>query len=301
MSLEGEFVLVVDDSPDTLSMLNEALESAGFTVLVALEGKQALTIARKIKPAVILLDAVMPVLNGFETCAALKADQSIADIPVIFMTGLSDTESIVKGLEAGGVDFLSKPINPDELVARVKVHLATAKLTSSAQHALDATGQLLFTVNKNGELLWATPGSKALFSKSGAGAEWLSTELSSQLRTWFSHKPNSGQSLKLENLPSPLEIQVLDTDQDGESLLKLIDSNEPTGIELLRLKLPLTDRESEVLYWLAHGKTNREIAQIIDLSPRTINKHLEPVFRKLEVDNRTAAAAIAIKLLTQGH
>ena len=105
MSLEGEFVLVVDDSPDTLSMLNEALESAGFTVLVALEGKQALTIARKIKPAVILLDAVMPVLNGFETCAALKADQSIADIPVIFMTGLSDTESIVKGLEAGGVIF----------------------------------------------------------------------------------------------------------------------------------------------------------------------------------------------------
>lgn len=152
-----DVVLVVDDSPDALSMINDALEAEGMDVLVALEGKQALTIARRIRPDIILLDAVMPVLDGFDTCTALKADPNLATIPVIFMTGLSDTNDVVRGLECGGVDYLTKPVQPGELLARMRVHLNNARLTSSAQTALDSTGQTLFTVNADGAIQWATP------------------------------------------------------------------------------------------------------------------------------------------------
>ena len=297
MSLAGDIVLVVDDSPDTLSMLNEALEAAGFTVLVALEGQQALTIAAKIRPAVILLDAIMPTLDGFETCLRLKADNNTSDIPVIFMTGLSDTESIVRGLEAGGVDFLSKPINPDELLARVRVHLASAKLTRSAQQALDATGQRLLTVKLDGEVLWLTPKCRRLLNKLGANSDWLSERMP-PLSQWLEHEPAAGHSMKLQGLEQPVDLTLLDL-SNGEALIKLQDPTAPQNEQLLREKLPLTERESEVLYWIANGKTNREIGQIIELSPRTVNKHLEQIFRKLEVDNRTAAAGIAIKILAQ--
>ncbi len=106
-----DIALVVDDSADALSLINDALESAGMDVLVALEGKQALTIAKRIRPDIILLDAVMPVMDGFDTCRALKADPALAAIPVIFMTGLTETDDIVKGLECGGVDYLTYQAN----------------------------------------------------------------------------------------------------------------------------------------------------------------------------------------------
>ena len=297
LTMENEVVLVVDDSPETLGMLNEALEQAGLDVLIALEGKQAISIAKKMTPDIILLDAIMPNLDGFETCKQLKADPKLADIPVIFMTGLSDTESIVKGLGAGGVDYLTKPINPDELIARMQVHLANARLTSSAHTALDSTGQYLFTINKEGHIHWATPQTKELFNTANISEQWLQSELPTQLLSWLSHQPKAGQELKLNTPDHPLNVRLIENTSDQEILLKLLDGLAPSGAEKLKTDLPLTDRESEVLYWIGNGKTNREIGQILDTSPRTVNKHLEQIFRKLEVDNRTSAAAIAIKVM----
>ena len=140
---DDNLILVVDDSPDTLGMLNQAIEKANMTTLVALEGAQAIAIAKKTHPDFILLDAVMPNMDGFETCRRLKEDAELMDIPVVFMTGLSDTESIVKGFEVGGVDYLTKPINPQELIARINVHLMNARKTQSVQTALDTSGLLL--------------------------------------------------------------------------------------------------------------------------------------------------------------
>src|SRR5580692_8524038 len=150
----GDIVLVVDDSPDTLRMLTDALEEAGMTVLVALEGAQALAITGKITPDVILLDAVMPSIDGFETTRRLKRNKTLAHVPVIFMTGLTETQDIVKGLEAGGVDYVTKPIVPDELLARIRVHLANARLANSARAALDVSGRYLLATNTSGGVLW---------------------------------------------------------------------------------------------------------------------------------------------------
>ena len=120
-------VMVVDDAVDSIRMINDAMEEAGMTVLVALEGNQALTISQNITPDVVLMDALMPHMDGFETCRRLKENPAFADIPIIFMTGLSDTEHVVMGLNAGGVDYVTKPINTTELLARMDVHLTNAR------------------------------------------------------------------------------------------------------------------------------------------------------------------------------
>lgn len=296
---DNNVVLIVDDSPETLGMLNEALEQTGLTVLVALEGKQAINIAQKMAPDIILLDAVMPNMDGFETCRLIKENPRLADIPIIFMTGLSDTANIVKGLNAGGVDYLTKPINPDELIARMKVHLDNAHKTSSAHSALDITGQNLFTIDASAQILWATPATKALFERAQVSAQWTQKNMAEQLLQWLQHQPKPNQQLRLTGLDHPLAVRLVENTSDTEVLLKLLDAAAPTGAERLKVALPVTGRESEVLYWIGNGKTNREIGEILSTSPRTVNKHLEQIFRKLEVDNRTSAAAIAIRLLSE--
>ncbi len=294
---QTDIVLVVDDSPDALSLINDALEAQGLDVLVALEGRQALTIARRIRPDVILLDAVMPVMDGFETCKQLKAQAELADIPVIFMTGLSATDDIVRGLEVGGVDYLVKPINPAELIARMKVHLHNARLAKSARHALDSTGQHLFTASTLGEIRWATPQTYALLAKARVDGRDVKGPFCQQLQRWLNKAQKGAQSGALQGLDYPLSLSFVGQHTNGEALIKLIDGKRPTEAALLRARLELTDRESEVLFWVAHGKSNREVAQILSVSPRTVNKHLELIFPKLGVENRTAAAAVALKVL----
>ncbi|MEL7527389.1 MAG: response regulator, partial [Pseudomonadota bacterium] len=103
----SETVLVVDDAPASLGMLTDALEEAGYTVLVAQDGRKALDIAARITPSAILMDAIMPELDGFETSKQIKQLDALRDVPVLFMTGLSQTEHIVRGLESGGVDYVT--------------------------------------------------------------------------------------------------------------------------------------------------------------------------------------------------
>ena len=300
-------ILVVNDSPESLSFVNDTLEEAGYNVLVALEGRQALTIARRIRPDMILLDAIMPNKDGFETCRDLRAIPELASIPVVFMTGLSDSASIVRGLEAGGVDYLTKPIKPEELLARMNVHLNNARLTSSAYNALDSAGQHLFSVSRDGRILWATPQTLALFARAGASEQWQTSTLSVALRNWLSppaqREENQMLTLTVESGSGPsyqekrLSVTFIRHVNAEEKLLRLSEAAETTGEELLREKLNLTKRESEVLAWISQGKTNWEAAQILQMSPRTVNKHLEQIFKKLNVQNRTAAARIAIGIL----
>lgn len=293
-------VLVVDDAPDSLSLINDTLERAGLDTLVALEGKQALTIARRIRPDIILLDALMPGMDGFETCRQLKADPQLAATPVIFMTGLSDTDSILKGLDAGGVDYLTKPVNPSELLARIRVHLQTARMAQSARQALDSTGQNIFTVNASGDILWATPHTLALFAKARAAEQWQREVLGPELASWLATAPTPGSAFPLPAGEVELDIRLLEPRPGGEYLMKVADASALSGEEKLRQSLRLTARESEVLFWLANGKSNKDIAAILGIGPRTVNKHLEQIFPKLGVENRTAAAGIAIRALAAG-
>lgn len=297
-STQSDLVLVVDDSPDSLSLIHDALEAAGIDVLVALEGKQALNIARKMKPDMILMDAIMPNMDGFETCRLIKSEPELTAIPVIFMTGLTDTADIVRGLEAGGVDYLTKPVSPAELVARIRVHLKNARVAQVAEQALDSTGQTLLTLNRLGHISWATPQSYALLARTGLDDSALSQQLTPHILSWLTDiDRDNSLECSLQHLPYPLSLKFKSWQDNGHALVKLVDGKLPTGEECLKAELGLTERESQVLFWIANGKTNREAAEILSMSPRTVNKHLEQIFVKLGVENRTAAAGIALRIL----
>jgi DNA-binding NtrC family response regulator len=132
-------VLVVDDDAASLSALFECLRRASYRVLVAQDGASALERAENGKPALILLDVMMPDIDGFETCRRLKRNPSTADVPVLFLTALSDTNEKIKGFEAGAVDYLTKPFQWEEVLARVRTHL---KLRAAERALVDANRTL---------------------------------------------------------------------------------------------------------------------------------------------------------------
>ena len=203
-------VLIVDDVPDNLAVLHDALDESGYTVLVATDAPSAIARAAQVRPDIVLLDALMPDMDGFEVARRMKADQSTAPIPIVFMTALTDTEHVLAAFAAGGVDYVPKPVRPLEVVARVGAHLRSARHAVQARNALDALGHAS-----------------------------------------------------------------------------------------IALRFRLTAREAEVLYWVAQGKTNRDIGEILGTSPKTVTKHLEHVFEKLGVETRTAAAARVIGALPE--
>ncbi len=295
-------VLVVDDSPETLRMLTDAIEEAGMTVLVAREGEHALSIMDKVLPDIILMDALMPGTDGFETCRRLKQNKAMAHVPVIFMTGLSDSEHIIEGLEAGGVDYVTKPIVPGELLARIRVHLANARVAHSAHAALDAFGRFLLAASRTGKILWCTPQAARLLGKAFEDFDTNEYVLPSKVQGWLQRSAGSTSSIPTSielDSESAIQLQLLYVGQIGpdENLLRLVEGNLGSDQSVLKQKLSVTEREAEVLLWIARGKSNRDIAEILTLSPRTVNKHLEQIYAKLGVENRTSAAALAVRTL----
>jgi DNA-binding NarL/FixJ family response regulator len=293
-----DVALVVDDSPETLRLLTDALDGAGMTVMVAMDGAAAMRIVEQITPDIVLLDAVMPGMDGFETCRRLKRDAGLSNVPVIFMTGLAETEHIVRGLEAGGVDYVTKPIVIEEMIARIRVHLANARLTQSARAALDVSGRFLLAVNRQGKILWATPQAQKLLSDNLGAESDDELVLPAPMLQWLEQAQRGKVGSKTPASASfpnndELRLQYMGKAGPNEFLLRLAKDSSTSTAEFSR-ELGLTSREGEVLSWLSKGKTNRDIAQILGLSPRTVDKHLEQIYAKLGVENRTAAAAIAV-------
>jgi DNA-binding NarL/FixJ family response regulator len=293
-----DVALVVDDSPETLRLLTDALDGAGMTVMVAMDGAAAMRIVDQITPDIVLLDAVMPGMDGFETCRRLKREAGLSNVPVIFMTGLAETEHIVAGLEAGGVDYVTKPIVIEEMLARIRVHLANARLTQSARAALDVSGRYLLAVSRQGKIMWATPQAQKLLSDNLAAAAEDELVLPEPMLQWLEQAQKGKAGSKTQAMAAfpndeQLRLQYMGKLGPNEFLLRLAKDTSTNAPAEFSSELGLTSREGEVLSWLSKGKTNRDIAQILGLSPRTVDKHLEQIYAKLGVENRTAAAAIA--------
>ena len=160
----SDVVLIVDDIPDNLAVLHDALDESGYTVLVATSGEAALQRAAQALPDIVLLDVMMPGMDGFEVARRLKTSLQTAHIPIIFMTGLTETEYLVAALEAGAIAYVTKPIKPKEVLARMNVHLQgarnarqEARQAGQARNALDAFGYASITVRaSDGRLMWQT-------------------------------------------------------------------------------------------------------------------------------------------------
>ncbi|MBS7701248.1 response regulator transcription factor [Chelatococcus sp. YT9] len=297
--------LVVDDSPETLRLLTDALDAAGFTVMVALDGESALKIAGHITPDVVLLDAVMPGMSGFTACRRLKQEPPLAHVPVIFMTGLTETAHILEGLAAGGVDYVTKPIVIDEMLARIRVHSTNARLTASAQAALDTSGRTLLAVDISGDVLWLTPVARKRLGPTLVKGKARPSALPAGLARWLRDVAAISESERQRELVTPLPgdpsstLTFVGRMGEDEYLLRLGSGQVEDAPARLRQSFDLTHREGEVLWWIAAGKSNRDIAAILSLSPRTVDKHLEQVYLKLRVENRTAAATLALRSLGQ--
>jgi DNA-binding response OmpR family regulator/DNA-binding CsgD family transcriptional regulator len=292
-STRRDTILVVDDTPETLGLLTDTLDHAGFTVLIAMDGSSALELVDQITPDLVLMDAVMPGMSGFESCRRIKQEKMLAHLPVIFLTGLSESAHVVEGLAAGGVDYVTKPIVVDELLARIRVHLANARAAQGAGEALDASGRFLFATDRTGRLLWCTPKAKELLADSGL--QGMLTEHVLRLRQRSATSPNAKVALEL--CSRRLEISVVSSVGPNEWLFRLTESAVIIEEEVLQRALAISSRESEVLLWVSRGKSNREIGEILTISPRTVDKHIAQIFTKLGVANRASAAARAVKAL----
>ena len=324
----SDVVLVVDDVPDNLSVLHDALDESGYTVLVATSGEAALLRARQALPDIVLLDAMMPGMDGFEVARQLKAHAETAHIPIIFMTGLTETEYLVAALEAGGVDYVTKPIKPKEVMARMGVHLQgarrarqEARQAGQARNALDAFGYASITVQLKGQgvegdgkLIWQTPLARDLLLRYyGTSApqtpepvlKWLRRHVREAQRQI--EPPRLTIELGPRRLTFRLHQQTGDGHSDGTNdgtgdwLIVMREISEDAIVEAMSLSFKLTAREAEVLYWVVKGKINRDIGDIVGASPATVKKHLERVYAKLGVETRTAAAGMAMNRIRQLH
>ncbi len=288
-------ILVVDDAVDTLRMLGDALVAEGYLVLAARDASEALERFEVAIPDGVLLDAVMPGMDGFALCRHIKATPAWSHVPIVFMTGLSESDQILRGFSSGGVDYVVKPLRIPEVMARLATHVRNARVTRLAQEAVDVAGMGTVVLDSQSRMAWRSPQAVAWLevafgvdAQAGARAsEWLGNALR-----------NSEATRDLGRL-GRLLARNMGQGSLGESML-LLTLTPPDSASAQRLReIALTPRETEVLSWLAKGKTNRDIADILGMSPRTVNKHLEHVFEKLGVETRSAAAAIAGKLLPQ--
>jgi DNA-binding response OmpR family regulator/DNA-binding CsgD family transcriptional regulator len=301
----SDVVLIVDDVPDNLSVLHDALDESGYTVLVATSGEAALQRAAQALPDIVLLDAMMPGMDGFEVARRLKASPLTAHIPIIFMTGLTETEHLVAALEAGGVDYVTKPIKPKEVLARMGVHMQGARQARQTRNALDAFGYASITVRaSDGRLMWQTPLARdLLLTYCGTSApeappavvEWLRRHLKE------AEQQIEPPRLTVELGPRRLTFRLHQQTGDDDWLIVMREVSDTAVIDAMSFAFKLTAREAEVLYWVVKGKINRDIADILGASPGTVKKHLERILAKLGVETRTAAAAMAMNRIRQLH
>jgi DNA-binding NarL/FixJ family response regulator len=285
-----DVVLVVDDRPQSLGALCNELEAEGYTVLVAPDGDSALQRLELATPDAILMDALMPGLDGFETCRRIKADASWAHIPVIFMTGLSETSHVVEGFAAGGVDYVVKPVRTPEVLARLGTHVRNARVARMAREALDVGGHGVLVIDSRGRIAWRSPQAQRWLAEFFVDGE-------AQALVWLQ---NGDAALRLQRLAADDRTLLARRVGEGDfgDTMWLLSRSAPGTRESMRLaSAALTPRETEVLSWIAKGKTNRDVADILGMSPRTVNKHLEHVFEKLGVETRAAAAALASREL----
>jgi DNA-binding response OmpR family regulator/DNA-binding CsgD family transcriptional regulator len=312
--VEQPVVLIVDDVPDNVSLLHDAMEQAGYTVLIALDGESALQRATQALPDVILLDARMPGMDGFEVARRLKADAETSHIPIIFMTGLTETEHIEAALAAGGVDYVTKPVKPREVIARMRVHLNAARAQRQARNALDAFGYASITVRlADGKLMWQTPLARELLMRYfGTSAPAMPEKVLQWIRQSVQRLGDAASTANFEplrlvidnadrRLSFRLHQQTGDSDAGGDWLIVMRESNDTTILESMSTQFGLTAREAEVLYWVVKGKINRDIGDILGTSPATVKKHLERIHAKMGVETRTAAAAMALNRIKQLH
>jgi DNA-binding response OmpR family regulator/DNA-binding CsgD family transcriptional regulator len=295
-------ILVVDDVPANLGLLFDALTQAGHRVLVAESGEGALAQLAHETPDLILLDYMLPGMDGMEVCRRIKARPASAEVPVLFLTAVSDLDEKVRALDAGAVDYVTKPIQTAEVLARVRTHLRIARLQRELAEELemrreaeeqlrDSLDRALVVAAADGRIHFATRLAQTLLVRHFANPDH--GRLPAPLLPWL-----AGHVAEAP-LRAGLEVRLLRPATAADmGVLELTGRDSPQPARLLALGL--TPREAEVLFWLSEGKSNPEIATILGSARRTVEKHVERILEKLGAEHRAGAARIALTAMGQG-
>lgn len=283
-------ILIVDDTPANIGVLIDALIGAGYQVLVAESGASALTQVQHVTPDLILLDVIMPGIDGYETCTRLKAIPSCARVPVIFMTALDEPDQKLRAFETGAVDYITKPVYVPEVLARAAAHLKIRQLQHQLEDelAMRINAENLLRQSLNLGILLADQQGRVVFSTRLADA---------LLHKYFADFDGTTLPADFNAGRAGLTVRPFGHDDQKDLMMfTLAESAEELGPGAL-LAMGITAREAEVLYWIAQGKSNPDIATIISTSVRTVHKHVENIFRKLGLETRNAAALAALEVL----
>lgn len=291
-------ILVVDDTPANLSLLLDALTEAGHEILVAEGGRSALSLLEHTTPDLVLLDFIMPGMDGVTTCRRLKERPECRDVPVLFMTAVDDPEQKLRAFDAGALDYITKPVYPPEVLARVNAHLQIRTLQKSVEEELamrlEAEDQLSASLDR--AVVVAAPTGRILFCTRPATAllyrhfpDFASGMLPSALLA-------PGSSAELPTAAGQLTVRRFIEPGRDDFIILHLEENIPVTPDALR-RLGLTAREAEVLFWIAQGKSNPDVATILGLGVRTVHKHVEHIFEKLGCETRAAAALTAAEIL----
>ncbi|MCB0110889.1 MAG: response regulator, partial [Caldilineaceae bacterium] len=314
-------ILIVDDNPDDLNLLAMQLRRANYIVLEAETGENCLTLLNQIKPDLILLDVIMPGISGFETCRRIKSIPNLVDIPVIFLTSLGDVEDKVKGFKVGGVDFLVKPSQKEELIARIENHLnlkrsklEIAELNQQLEEHMQKrlvelhseslwrrqyeqeVAKLLETVRHQGQQL----GTLMQYCIDGQGAErfdmakalmGLPRAYLNLLREHISlahvhaeaSQDKTASLLVTEHLSASVELlNSLEEHLERSAAKQLEEIDVPPKTPNALAKL--SAREQEILRLIADGSSNSEIAQLLSLAEPTVRVYRSRIMGKLQLD-----------------
>lgn len=282
-------VLIVDDTPANLSLLLDALTEAGHDILVAESGRSALSLLEHTTPDLVLMDLVMPGMDGVTTCRKLKERPECREVPVIFMTAVEEPAQKLRAFEAGALDYITKPVYPPEVLARVAAHIQirTLQKTLADELALriEAENQLAHSLDR--AVVLADPEGRIVFR----------TRLADDLLQKHFGSMDGHLPRQLDTANGPLVVRRFDErDRNDLQMLILEERGSPPGPASL-MSLGITAREAEVLYWMAQGKSNPDIATILAANVRTVHKHVEHIFQKLGVETRNAAMLTAIDVL----
>lgn len=287
-------VMIVDDTPANLALLSDALVEQGYRVLVATDGYSALEQLELIRPDLILLDGMMPGIDGFETCRRIKANPLTVAIPILFMTALGELDDLLRGFDEGAVDYIVKPFRNEEVLARVGAHISQARIGARIEQALATSGLSAVALDADGNITWITPSaSEQLAEFTGAATGDALPPVLHDFAMSYIRAQNRKAPVRFQlgNLAARMSECVY----AGEYLLLLQKVATEPNVDAIRDDLGLTAREAEVLMWITRGKTNRDIGLILGSSPRTVNKHLEHIFEKLGVSTRAAAVSVAMQ------
>lgn len=307
-------ILIVDDEPDNLALLATWLREEGHRVFAAESGERALANLTTSAPEIVLLDVMMPGMDGLETCRRLKAHADFGHVPVLFLSAISETETKVKGFASGAVDYVTKPLQRAEVAARVRTHLqiralqlalenrneeldrAVQQLTQAERGLERALRQPVLIVDRAGTVQFCTAAAEQTLTRT-LGADFVRT-LPPEAQAWCRDAARRG---------TPLEVAgqrgrriaftfVPDAAIPDRALLVVDEKSPPASPERLQV-LGLTPREAEILFWIAQGKTSPEIAIILSTAPATVQRHVANFLPKLGVDTRLAAALRAMEIL----